>query len=137
MEFKAKFITKGFEVGKDVSSEEFNKLTNQLVMMHNLFTENFNTQIDTLNDIWHRYEFIRDNCPISVELMRMVMEIDEKCTYKDWLKKWMLQDADAIDKGFFWTRLKGYIKDDEDLPMYGVEFKDHPDWKIYIGVEAV
>lgn len=62
--------------------------------------------------------------------MELTTGIRKGTTYNDWIEKWYRDLADAVDLSFQWSRLQSYIFRDGDLPVYGVKFKDHPDWKM-------
>ena len=136
--FKAIFRNHGFDVPKDVSQSVYNSIRNVYVEMYNKFTDEFNEYIDGINDIWDSYEMlIVSGDEDAMSAAREAMDIAEGATYNDWIEKWMKIVADNVDKSYGVNLLEGNIFRDGDTPVYGVRFKDHPNWTIDFVLEKV
>lgn len=132
---KVVFKADGFTPGEDISWDEFFKMTEQFVQMYNIWTVGMNEALEKINDIWNRYEdMLNMNSQMGVMLFESIMGIDHGADYNDWIEKWYKEIAEAVDLGFLEAPLKGYIFRDGEMPVYGVQLKDKPDWKIHLNV---
>ena len=135
MEFVTEFIAHGFVPGKDISQEDWNAAICEYMAMYEQYANATNGMIDRLNDTWNKYESIKKtdgNFGFWTGLMQTTMDISNETTYVEWLEKWFKEASDAVDtmaamSGF---KLRGNIFRDGDLPVYGVKFKDKPEWTI-------
>ena len=128
---RVEFHEKGFTPGKDVSELEMEKLRDQFMQMYNFWATNTNTIQDKINDLWEKYErILKSGDDIAIYLCEKTMDIKKGMDYYDWCEKWYKEVAQGVDLVFIGSRLKSRIFRDGELPIYGVEFKDHPDWTI-------
>lgn len=144
MELEAKFRAEGFEVGKDVSSEEWTKLVDEFTVMYNDYATMSNQIIDRLNEIWEKYEYVKltdesMKTSMATAMMRDTMGIKEGDTYGDWMKKWaedicVAVDATAMLLGY---KLRSDIFMEDDIPIFRAKFNDNPKWKIQMTLEAI
>ena len=143
-ELRTKFQAKGFEVGKDISWQEWQKLIAEFVTLQDLYANMFNQVIGQINDVWSKYEDIRaidatiGGCGATL-MARMVMGVDVDASYSDWMEKWMKDICEIVDEsaenaGF---RLRSDLFREDDIPMFGTKFKDREDWKVLMTLEAV
>lgn len=138
MTLKVVFHEHGFEVGKDISFEELEKLREQFVTMSNLFADGANAALEKLNKIWEQYEYIlKIGNVFDIRQTQEAMGIESDTDYNDWIAKWYQELANCVDLSFTDTRLKSYIFRDDGVPIYGVQFKDHPDWTMDITLEQM
>lgn len=117
----------GFVPGIDISEEELEALQNQFMDMYNLWAGYVNKIQDKINATWEEYENMQTS-GMDVSVVREFMDISEKTNYYSWCEKWYKNVAEAVDLGYLDTRLKGNIFYDGEYPLYGVAFRDHPDW---------
>lgn len=138
LNYKAVFHEKGFIPGKDITEEELEQLRAQFVEMQNLFADGINPALKKLNDIWARYEDIRNKGDVlAIWLTQNTMGINSETEYNDWLAMWYEIFAHGVDLSFQNTRLESNIFRDGDQPIYGVRFKDHPEWTMDITLEPM
>lgn len=135
MTFVTEFIAHGFVPGKDISQEDWNAAIGEYVSMYEQYANATNGMIDRLNDIWNKYESMKNTyggSSLGVSMMQMTMDISNETTYVDWIERWFKQTVHAVDamaamSGF---RMRGNLFRDGDVPVYGVKFKDKPEWTI-------
>lgn len=135
MTFVTEFIAHGFVPGKDISKEDWNAAIGEYVSMYDQYANATNGMIDRLNDTWNKYESIKvsdgDN-GLFTKMMQTTMDISNETTYVDWIEKWFKDVVQVVDtmaamSGF---RMRGNLFRDGDVPVYGVKFKDKPEWTI-------
>lgn len=117
----------GFVPGIDISEEELEALQKQFMEMYNLWANGANQIQDKINETWENYEHMQE-IGMDVTAIQKVMGIDDKTNYYNWCEKWYKDISDSIDRSYSHTRLKGNIFYDGECPLYGVAFRDHPDW---------
>ena len=136
--YKAIFHEHGFEAGKDVSEAELMRLRELFMAMYELFTTGVNSVMEKVNETWEKYEYIKENGDIfSIIALQRVMGITSETQYNDWLEKWYKELANSVDMGFKWAPLKSRIFRDGELPVYGVAFKEHPEWTMDFTIEEL
>lgn len=137
--YKVVFKAEGFDPEKDISEMDYDAIKEIFVAMYNLFCSGFNSGIKQINEIWEKYEETKkiDTFGIGTMLMDRIigLEIGKEHTYSEYITKMMKEYTDAVDMSFAWAPIRSYIFKDEELPHYGVEFKDHPEWKLSIVLE--
>lgn len=138
LEVRLNFHEHGFTPGKDVSEKELEGLRTQFLQMYNLWATGVNQMQDQINDIWHKYEVIKaGNNSLATFMCQMTMGITEQMDYFDWCERWYKEAAESVDLSFLDTRLRGIIFRDGENPLYGVAFRDHPDWTMDFTMELV
>ena len=138
LQVKVNFHEVGFIPGKDISEKEMESLRTQFMEMYNLWAGYVNQVQEKINETWNRYEDIKNHNDSIVTLMcQLTMEITEEMDYFDWCEKWYKDIAKCVDLGFTHTRLRGSIFRDDNNPIYGVTFIDHPDWSMNFTIELI
>lgn len=133
--FNVEFIAHGFVPGKDISEEDWNKAISEYATMYEQYAKATNDMMDRLNETWNKYEILQKvygDDYLYTKMMRNTMEISNETTYTDWLERWFGEVVRVVDmmaaiSGF---RMRGYLFRDGDVPVYGVKFKDKPEWTI-------
>ena len=130
------FHHRGFVPGIDISEEELEALQKQFMEMYNLWANTVNTIQDKINATWETYEnMLKDG--MDVLFTQELMGIDDKTDYYSWCEKWYKDAASAVDIGYLNTRLKGNIFYDGECPLYGVAFRDHPNWTMDFTMKVI
>ena len=144
MEFRIKFNTHGFEIGKDISNEDWNMAQAEFMAMYDSFANQANKVMDKINDIWDKYEEIKKmadsiGVPELVTAMARSMEIPETYDYNDWVEKWYKQIIVGIDfvAAMSQFKVRSNIFRDGDVPIFGGKFKDKPEWTFDFELEPV
>ena len=144
MEFRIKFNTHGFEIGKDISNEDWNMVQAEFMAMYDSFVDQANKVMDKINDVWDKYEEIKKmadsiGVPELVTAMARSMEIPETYDYNDWVEKWYKQIIVGIDFAATMSqfRIRSNIFRDGDVPIFGGKFKDKPEWTFDFELEPV
>lgn len=143
-ELRAKFDAEGFEVGKDVSFEEWQMLIVEFGGMYDQYATMLNQVVGKIDEVWSKYEYIRSmdasmGGSISTMLTRAAMGIDENANYGDWMEKWAKEICEAIDRAatFAGYKLRSDLFREDDIPLFGAKFSDNPNWKIRMTLEAI
>ena len=144
MEFRIKFNTHGFEIGKDISNEDWTVIQAEFMAMYDSFANQANKVMDKINDVWDKYEEIKKmadsiGVPELVTAMARSMEIPETYDYNDWVEKWYKQIIVGIDFAATISQFKvrSNIFRDGDVPIFGGKFKDKPEWTFDFELEPV
>lgn len=144
MEFRIKFNTHGFEIGKDISNEDWNMVQAEFMAMYDSFADQANKVMDKINDVWDKYEEIKKmadsiGVPELVTAMARSMEIPETYDYNDWVEKWYKQIIVGIDFAATIShfKIRSNIIRDGDVPIFGGKFKDKPEWTFDFELEPV
>lgn len=145
--YKVNIHGHGFEIGKDISENELETLQAEYMAMYQAFADMSNSVLEQINATWKKYEEAvelsnlvggEDRKVIADEL-RTVMGIKEADDYNDWVEKWYMQIAEAIDINAEMAkfRMRSNIFRDGDIPIYGAKFVDHPEWTMDFTLEPV
>ena len=144
MEFRIKFNTHGFEIGKDISNEDWNMVQAEFMAMYDSFADQANKVIDKINETWESYESTKRLADSMgqhslVEFMASSMGINETYDYNDWIEKWYKQIGIGIDFAAAMSQFKvrSNIFRDGDVPIFGGKFKDKPEWTFDFELEPV
>ena len=138
MVYVAELHTKGFEIGQDITKEEFEKLKEQFVQMNNIFADYINQALPKINEVWEQYELIREKGDLlALATMHQIMEIDSSTEYGDWLEKYFKEIANCVDLGFNESRLISNIFKEDGMPIYGVKIKGHQNWEIDMTLKQI
>lgn len=144
MEFRIKFNTHGFEIGKDISNEDWNMVQAEFMAMYDSFADQANKIMDKINDVWDKYEETKKmadsiGVPELVTAMARSMEIPETYDYNDWVEKWYKQIIVGIDFAATIShfKIRSNIFRDGDVPIFGGKFKDKPEWTFDFELEPV
>ena len=144
MEFRIKFNTHGFEIGKDISNEDWNMVQAEFMAMYDSFADQANKVMDKINDVWDKYEETKKmadsiGVPELVTAMARSMEIPETYDYNDWVEKWYKQIIVGIDFAATIShfKIRSNIFRDGDVPIFGGKFKDKPEWTFDFELEPV
>lgn len=144
MEFKVILEAHGFEIGKDISETEWQKVQAEFMTLWDYFVNATSELYDKINDIWETYEYAKELDKLTgnnrtSSLMAISMGIPENYDYNDWIEKWYKQIAIGIDAmaAFCNFEVRSNIFRDENEPKYGGKFKDKPEWTINMTVEPV
>lgn len=144
MEFRIKFNTHGFEIGKDISNEDWNMVQAEFMAMYNIFANMANQVLDKINETWESYEYTklfaeRMGNYNSVKDMVESMGINENYDYNDWAEKWYKQIIIGVDAAAAMSQFKvrSNIFRDGDVPIFGGKFKDKPEWTFDFELEPV
>lgn len=136
--YKAVFHEHGFEVGKDVSEAELEQLRSMYMIMYDLFTTFVNQGIEMINDAWEKYIYIKERGDaFATHTLQCEMKINSDTTYADWVEKWYKEYAHVVDSVFMQAPLKSRIFRDGENVVYGVAFKEHPEWTMDFTIEQV
>lgn len=144
MEFRIKFNTHGFEIGKDISNEDWNMVQAEFMAMYDSFADQANKVIDKINETWESYESTKRLADSMgqhslVEFMASSMGINENYDYNDWIEKWYKQISIGIDfvAAMSQFKVRSNIFRDGDVPIFGGKFKDKPEWTFDFELEPV
>ena len=141
MVFNCKFNARGFTPGVDITNEKWQEAVQEFAAMYDLYAKSCNEITDRLNETWEKYEDIMKNDRILgtnlAELTRSVMGISENTTYCDYMEIWFKQICDMVDDcaktaGFY---IRSNLFRENDCPIFGGKFLDHPDWTIDMSLE--
>lgn len=139
--YKVVYHAHGFDPEKDLTPIEWEMAKAQYVQMYNMFCQGTNQGLPKINSTWQKYQDVKESGDILTTFQfEQVMGILDHSgmTYEDWVEKWYLEYAHAVDMGVgLMTRLWSDIYRDGDYVGYGVKFKDHPEWKITFTLEKV
>ena len=134
--YKAVFHEHGFEAGKDVSEAELEQLRELFMVMYDLFTTGLNPVMEKINQTWEKYVDIKETGDtLATYMTQRVMGINSETKYIDWVEKWYKDIADSVDMSFMWAPLKSRIFRDGEILVYGVAFKEHPEWTMDFTIE--
>ena len=143
-ELKAKFTAEGFEIGKDVSFEEWQSLIMEFRGMYDQYATMFNQVVGKINEIWSKYDDIKRmdasmGGSLATMMTRMTMEIEENASYGDWTEKWAKKICESIDIAaeFAGFKLRSDLFREDDIPMFGAKFTDNPNWKVRMTLVAI
>lgn len=141
--FNVIFHGHGFDLERDISEEMQNRVQGEFMEMYNMYANMANEVQDKINVLWDKLERIKafDKVFGETEATSMALKemgLTEDNDYYDWCEKWYKDIAEGVDMA---ALLSGYMlrcnifRLEDGCPIFGVKFKDRPDWTMDFTVE--
>lgn len=128
---KVEFRYEGFVPGVDISERTLGELRELYILMHQAFSTMVNGMIEKINDSWAVFETGRSlGYEEFTKTIQDVIDVPDNASYQDWIEAWYKRINNIVNKAAPNPFLIGDIFLDGDMPVYGVKFKENPNWRM-------